>query len=323
MPPLRGIFHSAGVLDDGVLSQQSWDRFTKVLAAKVDGTWNLHLATQDRPLDLFVLFSSATALLGTPSQGNYAAANAFLDSFAHYRRAQGLPALSINWGVWAEVGLAAQAERSERLARRGLIAMTPEEGLAGMAYLFHQEVTQSAIMPVDWPTYLAQLPTGSRTAWLAALSQAQGGAEAQPQTSQGSVILQQLAAAAPAERYELLVAYIRQQVVNIMRFEADYPLETQQGFFQLGMDSLMTLELRNRLQASLQCTLPSTLAFDYPSIALLARYLLETLFAAAAETEPEHDQDDALLDDLDTLSRDELKALLDQELESIDEGLMG
>ncbi len=102
-PPLRGIFHAAGVLDDGVLMQQNWSRFAKVLAPKVQGAWNLHALTQDLPLDFFVCFSSVASLLGSPSQGNYAAANAFMDALVHYRRNLGLPGLSINWGPWAEV----------------------------------------------------------------------------------------------------------------------------------------------------------------------------------------------------------------------------
>src|SRR6266571_316995 len=101
MPPLRGIIHAAGVLDDGVLLEQTPERFERVLAPKVRGSWNLHLLTQEMPLDFFVLFSSAASLLGSPGQGNYAAANAFLDALAHHRRMEGRPGVSINWAGWA------------------------------------------------------------------------------------------------------------------------------------------------------------------------------------------------------------------------------
>jgi acyl transferase domain-containing protein len=324
MPPLRGIIHAAGILDDGILARQSWDRFARVLAPKVAGAWNLHRLSQSRPVDCFILFSSITSLLGSPGQGNYAAANAFLDGLAHARRAQGLPALSINWGVWAEVGLAMQQERAERMARRGLHALQPEEGLAALTYLCRQDVAQSAVSAIDWPLYLGQLPPGSKSRWLTAQargvdgSELAGGAAAQPVE-----ILQQLNSARLEERYDLLLNYVRSQVAVIMGFAADYPLEARQGFFQLGMDSLMTIELRNRLQATLPCTLSSTLAFDYPTIAILTQHLLTTLFppetpapeAAAQPAEP--------VPALEKLSRDELKALLDQELASIDEGILG
>ena len=128
-PPLRGIIHAAGVLDDGVLLQQTWERFAKVLAPKVEGAWNLHRLTQTAPLDFFVLFSSAAALLGSPGQANHAAANAFLDALAHHRRALGLPAVSINWGVWSGWGVAADRGVGARAAVQGMGSFTPEEGL--------------------------------------------------------------------------------------------------------------------------------------------------------------------------------------------------
>jgi len=308
--PLCGVFHAAGVLDDGVLTAQTWARFTTVLAAKVAGAWHLHRLTRERRLDCFVLFSSITALLGTPGQSNYAAANAFMDALAFYRQAQGLPALSINWGVWAEVGLAVQSERSERLARRGLAAMTTAQGLAALAYLLPSQTPQCAVINMDWPVYLAQLPSGSSAALLAELAETHHQTTAPPPDE-----LAQLTAGSPANRFEILAGYVRRQVTEIMGFAADYPLALEQGFFQLGMDSLMTLELRNRLQAGLHYALPATLAFDYPTIAILTQYLLETLFPAATPAA------DELEPDLADLSRDQLKSLLDMELQFIDEEL--
>ena len=127
--PLRGIVHAAGVLDDGVLLQQEWERFARVMAPKIAGSWNLHTLTQDLPLDFFVLFSSASSVLGSPGQTNYAAANAFMDALAHLRRSQGLPALSINWGAWSVSGMAAALDERDqrRWAERGLVAMSPAD----------------------------------------------------------------------------------------------------------------------------------------------------------------------------------------------------
>src|SRR6185503_18673039 len=125
-PPLGGVIHAAAVLDDGLLLQLTPERLRRVMAPKVSGAWNLHTLTRTDALDFFVLFSSASGLLGAPGQANYAAANAYLDALAHYRRAQGQPALSINWGPWSEVGLAAaQADRGQRLATRGVQSISP------------------------------------------------------------------------------------------------------------------------------------------------------------------------------------------------------
>jgi acyl carrier protein len=291
------------------------------LAPKVEGAWNLHTLTQARPLDCFVLFSSVTALLGTPGQGNYAAANAFLDALAHYRRAQGLPALSINWGTWADVGLAAQNERTDKFARRGLKAMSPEQGIAALAYLWHQDVVQSSVMPMNWATYMSQLPSNNKTMWLAELAQAIKTSEkAEQGSTQKSDILEQLKITAAGEQYNLLLNYVRGQVASVLHFDTSYPLEPRQGFFQLGMDSLMALQLRNRLQANLKCSLSSTMAFDYPTIATLTQHLLNELLPKEIQAAPAPQEDESLIE-LEDLSRDELKALLDQELQSVDEGI--
>ncbi|MEK7324228.1 MAG: SDR family NAD(P)-dependent oxidoreductase, partial [Chloroflexota bacterium] len=154
-PTLKGIVHAAGTLDDGILQQQNWQKFTNATAPKIDGAWNLHTLTQHLPLDFFVLFSSASSLLGSPGQGNYAAGNAFMDALAHYRKAQGLPALSINWGAWSEVGMAASLESQDqrRWAAQGMGAMTPEQGLAVFGQLLDAaEAAQIGVLPINWST---------------------------------------------------------------------------------------------------------------------------------------------------------------------------
>ena len=146
LPELRGVVHAAGTLDDGVLAQQSWARFAGVLAPKVDGAWNLHQATIERALDFFVLFSSTASTFGSPGQGNYAAANAFLDGLAHYRRGLGLPALTVNWGAWAESGMAAQLNdhHKRRLTEMGIGLIGPEDGMRLLGKLIASSTTQVA-----------------------------------------------------------------------------------------------------------------------------------------------------------------------------------
>ena len=150
MPPLRGVFHAAGILDDGVLLQLDEERFARVMAPKVSGAWNLHRLTLEDDLDFFVLFSSAASVLGSPGQGNYVAANAFLDALAHHRRALGMPALAINWGAWTEVGLATRSDRVEHLTRQGIMPFTPEQGVLLMERMLELDLVQCMGVAMDW-----------------------------------------------------------------------------------------------------------------------------------------------------------------------------
>src|SRR5262249_53718156 len=153
LPLLAGVIHAAGLLDDGVLAHLMPDRMAKVLGPKVRGAWHLHQLIRERPLDLFVLCSSASALLGSPGQSAYAAANAFLGALAHHRRALGLAALALDWGVWTEVGLAVAKGRGDRLAARGIEGLSPAENVEAFAAVlaetwasFHGGPSQRALM---------------------------------------------------------------------------------------------------------------------------------------------------------------------------------
>ena len=151
MLPLRGIVHAAGVLDDGMLEQQTWSRFEGVMAPKVRGAWNLHRLTLSSKLDFFVLFSAAATLIGSPGQSNYAAANAFMDGLAHHRKAMGLPALSIDWGAWAEAGMAARLSKkdAERWTERGLRPIQLDEGMAKLGEMLFSSRAQIVAAPID------------------------------------------------------------------------------------------------------------------------------------------------------------------------------
>ena len=152
--PLRGVVHAAGVLDDGVLIQQTWERFWRVMAPKVAGSWNLHLLTLSQPLDFFICFSSAAAVLGAAGQGNYVAANAFMDGLARLRRAQGLPALSIDWGPWAEIGMASRL--AERYPRSGIGALSPALALEAFGALIECDAVQATVLSVNWSELASQ-----------------------------------------------------------------------------------------------------------------------------------------------------------------------
>jgi len=325
LPPLRGIIHAAGVLEDSTITQMDIEHFRAATQPKMDGAWNLHEATLDVPLDFFVMYSSVAATLGLAGQSNYAAGNAFLDGLAHYRRAQGLPALSINWGPWSEVGLAAaQANRGERLAERGLGSINPQEGLAALERLMYGDLAQAAVMrfdPSQWvKTYPAQI-----TLLADLLSETSDSAE--PVEAGVSDLRAELQAAEPGRaRRTLLETHIREQVAQVLGMAVNR-IDVQKPLRNMGIDSLMTLELRNRLESKLKLTLPATLIFNYPTVAALATHLGEKmgipLDAAKAEVQAEAPIQESTLDELNDLSRDEIAAMLAEELDSLDDLLKG
>jgi myxalamid-type polyketide synthase MxaB len=313
LPPLKGIIHAAGILDDGSLLQLSWERFEGVMAPKVAGAWNLHQLTQDLPLDFFACFSSVASLLGSPGQGNYAAANAFLDGLAHYRRALGLPGLSINWGPWARTVMAAALEHREpsKLAARSLELIPPEEGLNILETLLSQEINQVGVFVPHWSNLWQQFPQGLKQPFL---EEFQPGAAQKKE--EGPAFLLQLQAAPVEQRRSRLTEYLRGELARVLGIGPS-EVNLQKGFFDLGMDSLMAIELKNRLQNGLGCSIPSTLAFDYPTGEALADYLMEEALNLEFERpKPSGEREETLLEELPT---GEIAALLAKELQAIEE----
>ncbi|WP_284681988.1 polyketide synthase [Adonisia turfae] len=274
-PPLAGIFHTAAVLDDSVITQQSWEMFERVLGPKVQGAWHLHRLTQTQPLDYFVLFSSTASLLGSAGQANYCAANAFLDSLAAYRRSCGLPATSINWGPWSEIGLAIHTPQLlQRLAQAGMGSIRPTQGIQILEQVLKEQPSQVGIMPMDWPKFQQQ--TVSTSPFLndildkdilekTQLNQLQHLSSDQLQA--------QLLSLSPAARIQHLMENVRSQVAHILGIRDSENISPEQRLISLGLDSLMAIELNNRLQARLGCTLSSTVLFDYPTLEKLVQHL--------------------------------------------------
>ena len=290
LPPLGGVIHSVGVLSDAALTNQNWESFETVLSPKIRGAWHLHRATLDRDLDLFILFSSRVGVMGNPGQANHAAANAFLDQLAGHRRALGLAGQAIAWGAWSEIGEAAeQRGRIERQrAALGGRWFTPEQGIRALDRLVRQDVTHSVVMAMDWGVF--EEAVQDRPPLVEDLLSSASEPEDESSSSSEDV-LTRLRGPLGRERQDLLVTFLQGEVQAVLRLSSA-PSPTV-GFFDLGMDSLMAVEFRNRLNRAFSgvYTAPNTVVFDYPDIARLAAHLDEELGevseAPAAAPEPE------------------------------------
>ncbi|MFJ9952037.1 type I polyketide synthase, partial [Kitasatospora sp. NPDC091207] len=287
--PLTAVVHAAGVLDDGVVQALTPDRLAAVLRPKVDAAWNLHEATRGLDLDAFVLFSSAAGVIGNPGQGNYAAANAFLDALARHRRAHGLAATSIAWGWWAEgsemtAGLGA-ADR-QRMTRLGVLPLSAEQGCA----LFDAAVDRAEPMLTAVRMDLAVLRrAGADTVPALLRDLARGprrrGAAGDARTRPGA-LAGRLAGLPAAERRLTVVRTVCTHAAAVLGHAGADGIEETRAFRDLGFDSLTGLELRNRLSAATGLRLPATLVFDYPNPLLLAGYLDERLAETVSGVAP-------------------------------------
>ena len=276
LPPLGGVIHSVGVLSDAALTNQTWESFEQVLWPKIVGAWHLHCATMDLDLDLFILFSSRVGVMGNPGQANHAAANAFLDQLAGHRRAMGLPGQAIAWGAWSEIGEA--AEQRERIERRraalGGRWFTPEQGIKALERLVGQDVTNSVVMSMDWSVF--EEAVHDRPLFLEDLLSSADDDTSDDSTSSEDV-LSRLRSAPAAGPEEVLVSFLQQEVQAVLRLSSA-PSPTV-GFFDLGMDSLMAVELRNRLNRAFagEYMASNTVVFDYPDITSMASHIAEEL----------------------------------------------
>ena len=280
---LTGVYHLAGVLDDGVVTELTADRLERVLRPKVDGAWNLHELTRGRDLSAFVLFSSAAGVMGSPGQANYAAANAFLDALISHRRRQGLPGTSLAWGLWAQQGLGMTAHLGaadlQRMRRQGFVPMSVEHGLK----LFDEAMARphATVVPVQMELQrlqqqlreASQVPSLLRALVRPALRRAGGAA------ASASALKHWLSTLPQGEREGALLTWVREEVAAVLGLAGPAAVPGDRPLKELGLDSLMAVELRNQLSARAQTTLPATLAFDYPTPKAIAELLFRRAFA--------------------------------------------
>jgi acyl transferase domain-containing protein/NADPH:quinone reductase-like Zn-dependent oxidoreductase len=279
LPPLRGIVHAAGAVDDGALLRQSWDRCRAVLRGKAGGAFLLHELTRELPLDFFVLYSAAGVILGAPGQGAYPAANAELDALALARRRLGLPALSVAWGPWADVGMAADLARrgNDVLAARGLGTIGPELGFARLEQLLREDVPYAAVLPIRWARFLAQLPAGADRGFFGAVGGRTGSASAAPAAAPVAGLVSRLGALPAGQRRAALLAFLSERALQVVGLDAATQVDPTVPLKELGLDSLMSVELRNTLARAIGRSLPATLVFDYPTLEALGTHLAKLL----------------------------------------------
>ncbi len=273
--PLKGVVHAAGVLDDAVISSLTPDRVEAVLRAKVDGAWNLHELTRDLDLSAFVMFSSMAGIVGTPGQGNYAAANAFLDGLAAYRREQGLAGLSIAWGLWEQPSTMTAHLGDRDLARMkqvGLAPLSTEHALRLLdtALLTDRPVVVAAQLNTAALTTSAEVPPLWRELVTRSTRRVIDAADA-PASMTGLVT--RLQTLTPDQRHRELVDIVSTNAATVLGHSSAIDIDAHKAFQELGFDSLTAVELRNRLKTATGLTLSPTLVFDYPTPATLAEHL--------------------------------------------------
>ncbi|MFF2367919.1 SDR family NAD(P)-dependent oxidoreductase [Streptomyces sp. NPDC058122] len=279
--PLRGVVHCAGILDDGVVAELTPERLAQVLRPKVDGAAHLHRLTSETPLDLFLLISSAAGVLGNPGQGNYAAANVFLDQLAHHRRGLGLPAVSVSFGAWAGEGLAAENADLDRMARLGHRALTPDQGRELVELALRRGAPHLIASALDLPrlrTTTAAMDDGSAALWRSLLPARRTGQEA------GVGLAERLARLPKADRAARVLALVREEASRALGLPSVESVRPDQPLRELGMDSVTAVELRNRIGTRIGARLPATLLFDHPTAARLSTHLLATALATDGRT---------------------------------------
>ncbi|MBB5940404.1 type I polyketide synthase [Streptomyces zagrosensis] len=293
--PITGVVHAAGVLDDGVIESMTPEQLERVLRPKVDAAWHLHELTAGADLSAFVLFSSVASLIGSPGQGNYAAANAALDALAASRRAAALPAVSLAWGLWSETaGMAAQLDEAglARLGRMGMSALTAETGLA----MFDQALVTDAAVVAPVLLEAAALRAQARAGLLPPLLRGLVRTPARAADSGAATLARRLAGASEAERERIVLELVQKQAADVLGHASAASVDPERAFKDMGFDSLSAVELRNRLSQATGVRLAATVVFDHPSPAAVARHLLPELVPdSAAPPRSEQDEIRALL----------------------------
>ncbi|MBP6986183.1 MAG: type I polyketide synthase [Alphaproteobacteria bacterium] len=281
MPPIRGIIHAAGIIDDGFLMQQTQERFKNVFEPKADGALNLHKFSKNLDLDFFVLYSSAAALVGSPGQSSYSAANACLDAIAHHRKSIGLPALSINWGAYKDIGIATKDRiRAERLERRGVAGIDFQMSLKALKTAIQSRQTNVGFMPFDVRQWIEFYPQAASSSYLEDLVD-----KTSHKASENKDLIGLIEHLPRGKKLTAVTHYV-QKIISVILQQDPHKLGFDTPFSSFGLDSLTGLELRNRLEVSIGKQLPATLVWTYTNIESLAKYILSLIEPTAVDNTP-------------------------------------
>ncbi len=275
LPPLRGVIHAAMKIDDAVLQHLNAQRFSAVMGPKAGGAWNLHVRTKKLPLDFFVMFSSIASLVGNPGQGNYAAANAYLDALAVHRHSLNLPALTINWGHLGGIGYVSRnAHVSEYLNRHGIPELSPSEVMNILGQLLRADITQVSAMRMDWPHWVEANPRLQKLPRYQEIISKE--VSSAPQQSRSAGTASAILSASGEDRINLLEQFIRETAARVLGLPAAN-LDPALPLSESGLDSLMAIELVNRLEEGLHLRFPVEKIVGGPSIQKLAKILDDSL----------------------------------------------
>ena len=285
LPKLKGVIHAAGVLDDKILSYQNSDSIKKVMMPKASGAWNLHKLTEELSLDFFIMFSSIASFFGSQGQANYAAANSFLDGLAFYRQARGLPALSVNWGPWKNIGMAQRHNVGELLEAIGVKSISPLEGGQLIDKLFTIKEPQLAVVDIDWPKFMVQFSGHQAPSLFSVLGLvSEVGNDSGRLKQVSDVLLDILNATNNQEMTRLITEYLFECFHKIAGLNKDQQTELRDNFenkvlIQMGVDSLMASEVRNRITTDLDVNLPMQKVMGDTSVAEIVNYIRGRLVA--------------------------------------------
>ena len=323
---LRGVFHCAGVWANGALTNQTAELYREALAPKVEGGWNLHRLTLGAELDCFVLFSSVAGPMGSRGQSNYAAANAYLDGLAHYRREElGLTALSVDWGAWSGAGASVRHGMVERSEKAGAVAITPEKGFALLGRLLEEDCAQVMVSKVDWKKWAGffQAEYAANADLLAGLMPVSGtGATGKGDAGSDGWLGRWMALPA-AKRRAQLAARVEDRVRGILGLGSKAAIDETRPLQEYGLDSLLAIELRNALSADLEAKLPQTALFDYPTMGGLTEWLFADVLRAGgeeterveeAQPEAQTGSGEAVLAGVEELSDEEVERLFQEKM---------
>jgi len=307
MPPLKGIIHAAGINEDAVITRQNFESFQRVMLSKIDGSWNLHSASKDIPLDFFVCFSSFSSIIGWPGQSNYAAANSFMDSLINYRHSLGLPGTSINWGPWGKAGMAARLEKNlrEKFDAKGIQSINSDLNLLVMEKLLNKGLNNSVVIDIDWQKYLKNydIPLFDNFRKKTNISE---------KNEHEKPLIKKLKKALPGELKKILTSYIRSKLAIILGIKKPEKIHARERLFNAGMDSLMAIEFKNQLESDFGLIFRNSLLFDYPTVESLVDYLKDIVIAPENielddDEKSEDDDIDLLLSEIDGMSEDDIE----------------